>query len=184
MTLRPPQRSSPLARLRIGSEDPPASRMNTLSFIAEFEPFTDRQPSGQRPVAGLPSSRLHFRTSPASTTDAFRRRQSRTPSTCPQQVACDALPFIHSQAGRPGREVPDIASEGRRSCLAARKVAPSHCVFMNAVWMVVSDIRKRLSAELLQNLPLRHRLLGAVTFTSPQLTGTPKHARSRECLAR
>jgi len=42
--------------LRIGSEDPPANQVNAPPFIAEDWPFTDRRPSGQRTVTGLPSS--------------------------------------------------------------------------------------------------------------------------------
>jgi len=98
--------------LRIGSEDPPACRMNTLAFITENKLLTDRQPSGQQVVTDEPSSWLHVCTPPTSTTDVFLRRQSRASLHCTQS-SCVFDPCLSStrQTGSLTMNFPTIAKE-------------------------------------------------------------------------
>jgi hypothetical protein len=106
--------------LRIGSEDPPACRMNTLDFISENESLTDRQPSGQHAVADEPSSWLHVCTSSTSTTGAFLRRQSRASLHCTQSSCVfDACLSSAKQTGKPAHDVPDKCQ--RECCSLPRR---------------------------------------------------------------
>ena len=73
--------------LRIGSEDPPASRVHASTSIAGDRPSTDRRPSGQRTVAGthLPDRTvLTFRFDPSA---RFFAGESGAPIVITQQVA-------------------------------------------------------------------------------------------------
>jgi hypothetical protein len=113
---------------------------------------------------------LHVRTSSVSTTGAFRRRQSRAFLFRAQQAAHRHTTFIHPSGWKAcGTKFPTCAKEGAAS-ISPLEGCPPHCVDPSSD-DGSSDLRKRLSAELLQSLPQQHRLLGLDALTSLQLTG-------------
>jgi hypothetical protein len=107
--------------LRIGSEDPPACRMNTPAFISENTLLTDRQSSGQPAV--LPTSHLPdctFAHPPLRPPTRFFVDNLEHPSTAHKQVVCSTLAFLPPiQTGQPAHEFPDKCQ--RECCSMPRR---------------------------------------------------------------